>query len=256
MSSATLSAKQAITAEEREKFERDGYFVRKGLVKPELLAQIRTETEGLHERMHATPDPRASIAWEKVKEGRPARIKQLMHSEAVCPGLNTLLHSNELLDVIEALIGPDISFFHSKLLMKAALDGTVTPWHQDFAYWKRGENRPVQVNAMLGIDVQNRANGAIQFVPGTHKAGLSPHENSGNKYGSFGIHLPGYFHERPDAVLCEMDPGDIVFFGSLVIHGSDGNKADYDRRANTMAFTTTGDDPAHSRKIMRGRGVK
>ncbi len=33
-----------------------------------------------------------------------------------------------------------------------------------------------------------------------------------------------------------MEPGDAVFFGPLVIHGSGPNRSTRDRRANTFAF--------------------
>ena len=55
-------------------------------------------------------------------EHAPKRIRQLMHSEWVSEGLNRALRCDEMLDIIEALIGPDISLYHSKLLMKAARD--------------------------------------------------------------------------------------------------------------------------------------
>ncbi|HEV8248184.1 MAG TPA: phytanoyl-CoA dioxygenase family protein, partial [Polyangiaceae bacterium] len=39
-----------------------------------------------------------------------------------------------------------------------------------------------------------------------------------------------------DATLLEMNPGDAVFFGPLVIHGSGPNLSARDRRANTFAY--------------------
>lgn len=256
MSSAATCApaKCVLSPEELAKFREDGFILKKGICNPALLAQIRSEADGLHERMAAQTPSNVHVSWEKPVEGRPKLIKQLMNSEHVSPGLNTLMRSDEVLDIIETLVGPDISLFHSKLLMKAALDGTVTPWHQDYAYWKKGENRPVQVNAMLAIDPATKANGCIQFVPGTHKQGLIKHDREQGV--SFGVYLPGYFQPREGAVLCEMEAGDIVFFGSLVIHGSDGNYSPNHRRANTVAYTTTGDDPAHFREVLRGRGLK
>jgi ectoine hydroxylase-related dioxygenase (phytanoyl-CoA dioxygenase family) len=107
----------------------------------------------------------------------------------------------------------------------------------------------VQINCMLAIDAATRENGCIQFAPGTQKQGLLTHEQRKNM--SFGVFLPGYFNERPDAVAVEMEPGDCVFFGPLVIHGSDGNRSQRDRRANTVAYTITGDDPGQCRELLR-----
>lgn len=245
----TTAPASSLTEAQRAQFDRDGFIIIKGLISPAKIQQIATEIDALHERMAEATPPEVGVSWEQQKEGRPKRIRQLMHSEKVSPGLNAVLRSNEVLDIMEALIGPNIALFHSKLLMKAAHDGTVTPWHQDYAYWKRGTNRPVQVNCMLAIDPATHENGCIQFVPGTHKKGLQSHEI---KQGlSFGVYLPGYFNPRPDAVAMTMEPGDCVFFGSLVIHGSDGNRSGLDRRANTAAYTVIGDDETHCREVLR-----
>ena len=249
----TLTAAPAVTAQEKEQFERDGFFLREGLVSPALIAQISREIDGLHEAMSQAAPEGVHASWEKQVEGRPKRIRQLMHSEKVSPGLNQVLRGPEVLDILEALVGPDLSLFHSKLLMKAARDGSVTPWHQDYAYWKRGENRPVQVNMMLAIDPATIENGCIQFVPGTHKQGLIKHDREQGV--SFGVYLPGFFQKREGAVFCEMAPGDGIFFGSLVIHGSEGNHSAHGRRANTIAYTVTGDDPTQCREVLRGRGL-
>lgn len=242
--------REALTQVELDQVLDQGFLIKRGLISPEQICKISSEIDSLHEQLPASA---SNVAWEKLEPGKPRRIKQLMHSEKVSPGLDQVLRSDEVLDIVEAIIGHDISLFHSKLLMKAARDGSVTPWHQDYAYWVKGMNRPLQLNCMLAIDRQTRENGCIQFVPGTQKQGLIKHEKRENE--SFGIFLPGHFYQRPDAVYVELEPGDCVFFGPLVIHGSDGNHSALHRRANTVAYTVTGDDPSQCREVLRGRGL-
>ncbi|GMV81653.1 MAG: hypothetical protein AMXMBFR7_28370 [Planctomycetota bacterium] len=234
----------ALSAEELATYERDGYLLKRGLVPKDWMALIDAETKSLHERMAEHTPENVGVTWDKQVPGRPKRIRQLMHSENVCPGLNRLLHSDLILDVVEGLFGPNIAHFHSKLLMKAARDGTITPWHQDFGYWKSAFTEPHQINCMLAIDPAEATNGCIQFVPGSHKRGLVEHIKKDTGYG-FGIYLPGYFNPRSDAVAVPMAPGDCVFFGALVIHGSDANHSDHDRRANTFAFNRPQDGHHH-----------
>ena len=74
-------------------------------------------------------------------------------------------------------------------------------------------------------------------MKGSHKQGLVEHTNF--KSNSFSIGLEGDI-DAYDGTLVEMQPGDCVFFGSLVIHGSAPNKSGNDRRANTMAFDKPG----------------
>jgi ectoine hydroxylase-related dioxygenase (phytanoyl-CoA dioxygenase family) len=134
---------------------------------------------------------------------------------------------------LEQLIGPDIYLFHSKLMMKAAFEGTFTPWHQDWGYWRKGSREPSQVNCMLAIDACTEENGALRFVEGSHLRGPVDHKDF--KTASFSLGLEGDI-DAFDSVLCLMEPGDAVFFGPLVIHGSAPNRSPQDRRANTFAY--------------------
>ena len=237
-----------ITHTDRERFDQDGYLVREDLIPPEWVAEIRADLDDLHERMADAPPPGIHLSWEhEVDPSIQRRIKQLMHAEVISPALNRLVRSPEVLDVVEALIGPDISLFHCKLLMKAAREGTVTPWHQDYAYWVSADNRPLMLNCMLQIDDSSVENGCIQFVPGSHRKGLMEHEAEGKVFGRF---LPGHFQPREDAVPVPLRAGSAVFFGPLVIHGSDANRSAQDRRAVTMAYNVTGNGPG-SREILR-----
>jgi ectoine hydroxylase-related dioxygenase (phytanoyl-CoA dioxygenase family) len=248
---STLTEKTAVlTDAEIQSFHEQGFLLKRGLVTPDEISQISRECNALHEEMAKNAPKDVGVSWEALKDGRPRRIRQLMHSEVVSPGLNTLVRSDKVLDIVETLIGPDICLYHSKLLMKAAHDGTITPWHQDYAYWKRADNKPVHLNCMLAIDPATKENGCIQFVPGSHKQGLLSHDRRNE---AFGVFLPGYFNHREDAVMVDMQPGDCVFFGPLVIHGSDGNKSSKDRRANTAAYTVPGNDAQHIRELLRGK---
>jgi len=243
----SLTSTSLIDAE-RSFYADNGYLVRRQIIDTTWLADIQQEVDDLHARMgEATPEG-VGVAWEDHDDPtKPRRIRQLMHGELVSPALDRFIDSPNVLDILEPLMGPDISLFHSKLLMKAARDGTITPWHQDYAYWTRHNNEPHMVNCMLHIDDADAENGGIQFVPGSHKDGLLDHDTADM---SFGVFLPGYFGEREGAVTLEMEAGDAVFFGPLVIHGSAANESDRDRRACTTAYDVTGN--GYCRRVVRG----
>jgi phytanoyl-CoA hydroxylase len=232
-------------------FQEQGYLVVENLIPEEWLRAIQQETADLHEQMAENPPPGVHVSWEhEVDPSIQRRIKQLMHAEVISPALNRMVRSDEVLDVIEALMGPDICFYHCKLLMKAAREGTVTPWHQDYGYWAAEDNRPLMINCMMQIDASTAENGCLQMVPGSHKKGLMKHDR---KNQPFGVFLPGYFQARPDAALIPLTAGSAVFFGPLIIHGSDANRSDRDRRAVTIAYNVTGNGRGRCREVMRGR---
>ena len=241
----------SLTTQERQFYEENGYLLRKGLVPLVWIADVEREVDRIHERMAAQPADGVGVAWEEFDEPEPPRrIKQLMHSEVISPTLDRILRCDAMLDIVEDLIGPDISLYHSKLLPKAGGDGTAIPWHQDYAYWKTDDNRPAMVNCQLAIRRCNLENGCICFVPGSHRRGLQEHERSRE---TFGVYLPGHYRERDDAVAVEMEPGDGVFFNALIVHGSAPNRSAEDRLMNTFAYNVTGNGLTQCREELRSR---
>ncbi len=223
-----------LTTAELEAFAAKGWVLKRALFGRELIGRLSAEIDGLHERMRVAAPEAVGVSWEDVVEpGRPARIRQLMCSEMVSPIIDAMSRSPEMLAVMRQLIGVDVQLFHSKLMMKAAHDGTFTPWHQDFGYWQTTSKLPSQINCMLAIDAADEENGAIRFVDGSHRGGLVPH--SVFESNSFNRGLEGGL-DAFEATLVPMQPGDALFFGPLVIHGSGPNRSARDRRANTFAF--------------------
>ncbi len=241
----------SLTPDERASFEANGYLHKPGFFNAATIDAVDEEIVNLHDRMAESPVEGVGISWEDFEdEDLPKRIRQLMHSELVSQTLNAMLRSNTALDVIGSLVGPDISLYHSKLLMKAANDGTAIPWHQDYAYWKKEGNRPLMVNCMVSIDRTDEENGCTEFVDGSHHWGLQEHQREQT---SFGVFLPGHYQPRDDATAIPMGRGDAIFFNALVIHGSAPNTSDRDRRANTFAYNVTGNGESQCREVLRGR---
>lgn len=241
------------TPEQVKFFEDQGYLVVEDLIPQEWVEEIRQDLKGIHERMAEAVPEGVHVSWEHEVDPKIQRkIKQLMHAELVSPALNRLVRAPHVLDRVEALIGPEISLYHCKLLMKSARGGTITPWHQDYSYWVQEGNKPLMVNCMVQIDDSTLQNGCLQVVPGSHKQGLLRHERKGTVFGLF---LPGYFEPREDAIPIPLRAGSAVFFNSLIIHGSGPNESDQDRRAVTIAYNVTGNGRGQTREVLRGKGM-
>jgi ectoine hydroxylase-related dioxygenase (phytanoyl-CoA dioxygenase family) len=227
----------ALSQTELQQFQANGFVVRRKLCASGVIAQLDREIEGIHEAMHAHTPPTVHVSWEvDGTPDDPPRIRQLMNSEMVCPTIDAISRDAELLSIMRQLIGPNVMLYHSKLMLKAARNGSYTPWHQDWGYWHVSSREPTQINCMLAIDPMDQDNGCIRYSPGSHRAGLIPHSDF--KTDSFNIGIPGNL-EAFENVPVELDPGDAVFFGPLVLHCSAPNQSGRDRRANTFAFDRT-----------------
>lgn len=235
-----------LTSKEIQTFQDNGVLLKKGLISPDSAHQIRFECRDIHNRMRKEPPAGVHVSWED--ESTQSLVRQLMHSELVSPSLNALLRSDRVLDIVEDLIGPEISLFHSKLLPKSRGAGAEVPWHQDYAYWRRDTNQPLMVNCMLAIDPADQQNGCLEFIPGSHKWGLQEHERHQE---AFGVFLPGRYYPRDEGQAIPMASGDALFFTSLVIHGSAQNRSSVDRWANTIAYNVTGNGTDQCREVLR-----
>src|SRR4028119_1409328 len=51
------------------------------------------------------------------------------------PRLLEFLLSDEVLDTVEPLVGPDIALWTSHFISKDPYTGRATPWHEDSAFW-------------------------------------------------------------------------------------------------------------------------
>jgi len=224
----------ALTRNQISRYQKTGYLLKKQLFPQELMNDLMAEIENLHEEMADEIPSEVLIAWEDNNQNLDTRrIRQLLHSEFVSPIINEMSRAVEMLDIVEQLMGPNICLSSSKLMMKAAREGSGTPWHQDWAYWREGHRKPLHVNCFLAIDSATDKNGAIRFVEGSHLKGLTGHHDSGSKW--FDLDL-GHDMAAYKSKLVEMEPGDAIFFGPLIIHGSGANLSPKDRRMNTFVF--------------------
>ena len=238
-----------LTSQEKESYEANGFLLKKSLVPAKDIGRIRQELKDIHRRMVADPPPDIHVAWEDEDASDESKIiRQLMHSELVSPTLNRILRSDALVDIVAELMHPQVALYHSKLLPKEAGIGAATPWHQDYAYWKTDKNRPMMINCQLAIDPMTLENGCLEFIPGSHRWGLQDHEQHQETFGKF---LPGHYYKREEGVTVPMEPGDGIYFTSLVIHGSAPNLSPHPRWANTFAYNVPGNGERQEREILR-----
>src|SRR5947207_12424606 len=85
------------------------------------------------------------------------------------------LFADEVLDLVEPILGPDIALFSSHFICKPRGNGKRVPWHEDSSYW-RGLLEPMEVvTVWLAIDPSTKVNGAMHVIPRSFK-GYSDYE--------------------------------------------------------------------------------
>ncbi|REE86183.1 phytanoyl-CoA dioxygenase PhyH [Paenibacillus taihuensis] len=151
------------------------------------------------------------------------------------PRLLEFLLADEVLDLVEPIIGPDIILWSSHFICKDPYKGRQTPWHEDSAYWNgRFDKYDNIVTIWLAIDRSNQENGCMRVIPGTHHNGFSEYESVDMAINTFHATIKNI--DESQAVYFELEPGECSLHDSRIIHGATANTSPYRRCGYTMRF--------------------
>ncbi len=152
--------------------------------------------------------------------------------------LDGLIRNETLLNAIEALIGPNILCWTTLFFTKEANDPAFVSWHQDSTYW--GLNTAEVVTAWVAFSPSTRESGAMRVLPGTHRAGQLPHEETYAPHNLLtrGQHVRAEIAEQ-DAIDLELAPGEASLHHVGLIHGSGPNRASDRRIGFTIRYIPT-----------------
>ena len=151
------------------------------------------------------------------------------------PRLLEYLLSDEVLDLVEPLVGPDIALWTSHFISKEPHVGRATPWHEDSAYWEgrlSGYDRIVTV--WLALSPSNRDNGCMRVIPGTHDNGFSQYRPVDKTDQTFETEIAEV--DESKAVDFELERGQASLHDGRIMHGAKPNKSPVRRTGYTMRY--------------------
>jgi hypothetical protein len=209
----------SLTAEQIAAYRRDGFVHPLPCLTTAETARYRAAIEG----------------WERDSgEKATLIIRNKGHLKLRC--LYDLVHDARILDAVESVIGPDILCWSSSLFAKDAGDPGYVAWHQDSYYWHL---EPDDVcSAWIAFAPSTLENGAMQVIPGSHRAAQFPHARS----------APGsanmlFTHEE---IAVEVDPraavpllleeGEMSLHHVKIVHGSEPNRSAARRYGYAIRF--------------------
>jgi chlorinating enzyme len=139
--------------------------------------------------------------------------------------LYELVQDPRILDAVESLIGPDIMVWSSSLFVKEPRDAAFVAWHQDSYYW--GLEPDDVVSAWIALAPSTLENGAMQVVPGTHKAPQFPHRRSdeGSANMLFTHEEMAVDVDESQAVSLLLEEGEMSLHHVNIVHGSPPNRS-------------------------------
>lgn len=217
---AVAGATGALSAEQVEFYHSEGYLIRTDPLfpKPKFDA-LKTHFE---EKLARLPS-----------DVRPESMDVPHFTD---PRLFDWLFADEVLDLVEPIVGPDIALFSSHFICKPRGNGKRVPWHEDGFYWS-DMLRPMEVcTVWLAIDPSLRENGCMNVIPRSHLAGWSEYEPADLKTNVFWIQIKkGQFDERLITPI-ELQPNQASLHDARLIHGSEPNTSALRRCGYTMRY--------------------
>ena len=167
-----------------------------------------------------------------------------------------LASEKALLDIVEALLGPDILLWNAFLPAKAPRTSGLFSWHQDATYWPVAPTERI-VSAWVALSVVHRSNGAMQMVRGSHRRGPVQHEMTFDTKSMLRRGQQAQVDaDNPNIVGIDLAPGQASFHHTLTLHCSSPNESDDWRLGVGLNYAAADVSPlpGHSDSAMLLRG--
>ncbi len=204
-----------LTADEIARYEEDGYVIPQAFrVDPETLAALR---EALDAVLAGNPDimPDRMIN-PHLHGGPPYGVKGHAAFDAIA-------RDSAVLDMVAAVIGPDVILWLSHLFCKLPDTPRAVPWHQDGQYWPI---RPwATCTVWLALDKVDRENGAMRVVPGSHRRRDWAHHADASPDLTLNQVIGDDQLAEQDTRYIELEPGQASLHDVGIVHGSAANRS-------------------------------
>ncbi|GAB2587267.1 phytanoyl-CoA dioxygenase family protein [Spirosoma areae] len=214
-------AKQPLTPDQIDQYERDGYLIVRDFFDPSEVTKLyQVAIDDASIRKHAFNINDSS--------GKHSKLSLWYKPGDDIYGL--LTRGETLVGAVDKLLdgaGSPVCHFHSKLMQKEPRVGGAWEWHQDYGYWYKNEFlMPDQLmSVMVAITDANRENGCLQVIKGSHKMGRVEHGFAGEQNGAAQRYVELAL-KTMELVYVELKAGDILFFHSNILHRSEANLSD------------------------------
>jgi ectoine hydroxylase len=217
--------------EQLRQFDEQGYVFFPNCFSEEEIALMRAEADNILKL------DRQEVWREKT--GAP-RTAFAAHTFSEVFGL--LARHPRLVEPLRQLFGEDVYVHQFKLNAKAAFEGDVWQWHQDYGTWARDDGMPAAraMNIAVFLDPVLPINGALMVIPKSHQHGTlaAGHDKSTTSYPLWTLDNETVTRLAAEAagpdgvgiVAPTGKPGSVLMFHGNLVHASPPNITPYPRK--------------------------
>ena len=213
-----------LTAEQRERFEAEGYLFLPGCFTVAEAAVLKAAAEEVY-----------ALEREEVWRESSGAARTAFAAHNYNEAFRRLGRHPRLIRPVEQILDGPVYMHQYKVNAKAAFDGEVWQWHQDYGTWKRDDDMPAPraMNIAVFVDEVTAANGPLLFIPGSHKHGVidAGHDLETTSYPLWTLDRETVTRLAEDGgcVAPTGPPGSVLMFSSLLVHASPPNISPFGR---------------------------
>ncbi len=219
-----------LTAQQRQQFERDGYLFFPGQFTPDEVKVLTAEVPALYARREVYN------VREKGKDAVRTNFAAHLYSRPFA----TLARHPRMVQPVMDLFDEAVYMHQFKINGKAAFDGDVWQWHQDYGTWSNDDMMPTEraMNVAIFLDHVDAYNGPLMFIPGSHRKGVidAKHDTTTTSYPLWTVdndliaQLVERAGGRNGGIVSPTGPaGSMILFHSCLVHASGSNLSPWHR---------------------------
>lgn len=234
-------------AEQIRQFETEGWLFLPELFSAEEIALLRDEADGIFRT-------KREEIWLETSGAPRTAFAAHTYNEA----FGLLGADSRLVKPVEQLFGEPLYMHQFKINAKAAFDGEVWQWHQDYGTWARddGMPEPRAMNISVFLDEVTHINGPLMLVPRSQRHGVleAGHDRATTSYPLWTLDNETVTRlVREGGIVTPIGkPGGVLMFHGNLVHGSAGNITPYPRK---IVYLTLNAVSNHIRKPTRASWI-
>ena len=243
-----------------KQYQEDGAICLRQVIEPTWLEAIAA---AIDEDMQ-NPGPLARVNTPQGAPGLFFVDFQLWQRHDACRGF---VFNSPMASIAAQLMGSQrVFWYHDHLLVKEPGTAESTPWHHDQPYYPvDGEQL---VSFWIPMDPVSKDT-CVEYIRGSHRWGRWFSPKYFRKDKDFVVQDPRFEtipdfdaqRDQHEFLSWELEPGDMIAFHALAVHGAPGNRSS-SRRRRAWAMRWLGDDARYASRVgaisppLEGHGLK
>ena len=213
-----------MTAEATASYHENGFLVIEDAFSHDEVDALRHEATSISRGDRG--ELKGSPTWEGTETDEEV-LRQILcihFPHKISELMNATLKSDQFVEVLTNIIGPNVKCMQSMLFIKAA-GKPGQAWHQDEVYIPTRDRS--LCGGWIALDDATVENGCLWVIPGSHKTGtMYFQEWHGDPRFDCALEAQRFPYTNDDAVPVEVRAGSIVFFNGYLLHRSLPNYAE------------------------------